>query len=243
MAKFVLPRGALLNTATVAVGALIGLAFGAAIPLAYKDTCVNALGIITVGIGMKMFFASKNIIIVAISIVLGGMLGLLLGLHNGVLAFADWAKTHFGGGGSGNSFQEVLILTSVLFCVGPMTILGCLQDGLENKIELLAIKSTMDGLVAIFFAAAKGSGVLVTAGVVLVVESALTFLAVPLRPLANDAEMLGELSATGGVMLMGIGLGLLQLKEIPVENYLPALVLAPLCVWIWRRFKPAGVPA
>jgi uncharacterized protein len=118
-----------------------------------------------------------------------------------------------------------------------MTLLGCLQDGLEGKIELLAIKSTMDGIAAVFFAAALGPGVLVTAGVVLVVQSAITFLAKPLKPIAGDQELLSEITGSGGVMLMGIGLGLLNIKNLPVATYLPALVLAPLGVVVMRKMK------
>jgi len=111
-----------------------------------------------------------------------------------------------------------------------------MQGRHEGKIELLALKSTMDGVGAIFFAVKSGPAVLATALVVLVVQSAITFAAKPLRPLSEDDDLLAELSAAGGVMLVGTGLGLLAIKSLPVANYLPALVLAPLFVVIGRRF-------
>jgi hypothetical protein len=199
---------------------------------------MNGLGLITVALGLKMFLEAKHILIIAGAIVLGGMIGLALGLQVGIQNFADWAKHVFGGTDAGR-FSEAVLTTSILFCVGPMTLLGCLQDGLEGKIDLIAIKSTMDGIAAIFFAAALGRGVLVTAGVVLVVQSTLTFLAKPLKPIASDQELLSEITGSGGVMLMGIGLGagLLNIKEIPVATYLPALVLAPLGVVVMRKMK------
>jgi len=230
---FRIPLGTLLNTATVAIGALIGLAIGARIPGSYQEVAMSGIALVNVAMGLKMFLQSKNIIIVLAAIAIGGMLGLALGLQAEINSFADWAKHVFGGSGP---FSEAIVTTSILFCVGPMTLLGCIQDGLENKIELLAIKSTMDGITSIFFAATLGSGVLVTAGVVLVVQSALTFMARPLRPLANDPDMLAEVTAVGGIMLVGIALGILNIKHLAMASYIPALFLAPLFVLIARKW-------
>lgn len=229
-----LPRGTLLNTATVIVGSLIGLAIRGWLDPAYQQIALGGIGLLTLGIGIKLFLGSKNILIVAMSIALGGMIGYALGITNGIGHFAEWAKGAFGGQHVG-TFAEGLITTSILFCVGPMTLLGCMQDGLEGKIDLLALKSTMDGVSSIFFAAALGHGVLVSALVVLVVQGALTLGAQALRPVVDDEELLAEVSATGGVILLGIGLGLLDIKKLPTADYLPALALAPLFVWIWRR--------
>jgi uncharacterized membrane protein YqgA involved in biofilm formation len=231
----VLPRGTLLNTATVALGGLIGWAAGARIPESYQELVFSGLGIVTVGLGLKMLLGSKNILVVAAAIALGGMIGMALGFQEAVANMATWMKTTMGVHDDAG-FVDVLITTSVLFCVGPMTLLGCMQDRLEGKIELLALKSTMDGVGAIFFAVKSGPAVLATALVVLVVQSAITFAAKPLRPLSEDDDLLAELSAAGGVMLVGTGLGLLAIKSLPVANYLPALVLAPLFVVIGRRF-------
>lgn len=224
------------------MGACIGLLIGESLQPDYQTIALSGLGLVTVGIGIKLFLGTKNVLIVAMAIALGGMLGLALGISSGMDAFAEWAKGTFGGEGN-QRFNEGLITTSILFCVGPMTLLGCIQDGLQNKIELLALKSTMDGIAAIFFAATMGHGVLVTALVVLVVQSTLTMLAGVLRPLADDEELMSELSAAGGIILMGIGLGLLDIKRLRTEDYLPALLLAPLLVLLFRRFsreKQAG---
>jgi uncharacterized protein len=233
------PRGTLLNTATVAVGALIGLLIGKSLPHAYQDVAMSGLGLVTLGIGIKLFLGTKNILIIAVAVAVGGMLGLALGIHSGIESFAEWAKQTLGGQDN-DRFTEGLIASSVLFCIGPMTLLGCIQDGLEGKIELLALKSTMDGIGAVFFAAATGNGILVTALVVLVVQGALTLMAGVLRPLADDEDMIGELSATGGIILMATGFGLLKIKELHTADYLPALVLAPLLVVVFRRFTSRG---
>ena len=233
----VIPRGTLLNTATVAVGALIGWGVGQHIPLTYRDVVLGGLGLVTLGIGLKMFLEAKHIFIVAFAIAIGGVIGQLLGIQSGIEHFAAWARDVFHGQNSGY-FAEAIVTTSILFCVGPITLLGCLQDALENKIDLLAIKSTLDGLAAIFFAATMGPGVLVTAGVVLVFQSILTFSARPLQPLAKDPELLSEVTGVGGVMMMAIAFSsLLKIIVLPTANYLPGLFLAPLAIVAIRKWR------
>lgn len=204
--------------------------------MAFKDIALSGLGIVTVGIGLKMLIGAKNILVVAAAIALGGVLGMALGVQTGLAGLADWTKGVLGVHDSGG-FVDVMVATSVLFCIGPMTLLGCMQDRLENKIELLSLKSTMDGVGSVFFGAISGPAVLATAAVVLVFQSLLTLAAKPLKPVADDAEMLANLSGAGGVMLVGTGLGLLQIRALPVADYLPALALAPFFVWVGRRFR------
>lgn len=237
-------RGTFLNTATVAVGATIGLLIGKSIPDSYKEVALHGLGLVTVGIGISMFLRAKNPLIAAISVAVGGILGLALGIHAGIAGLAVWTRDHLGAG-NGTTFVQGLITSFVLFCIGPMTLLGCLQDALENKIDLLSLKSTMDGMAAIFLAAALGQGVLVTAVLVLVFQGALTLLARPLRSLASHESALGELSGAGGAILVGTGLGLIGLVDLHTSNYLPAIILAPALAIVFKRFsKPASeIPA
>ncbi|MBI1757335.1 MAG: DUF554 domain-containing protein [Fimbriimonas ginsengisoli] len=231
-------RGTFLNTATVAGGALVGLAIGRRVPPAYEAIVLGATGLVVIGMGLKMFLQARDVVVVAVAVAVGGILGVALGFDTGLHAFSEWARGLFGG--EAGRFNEAVITTSVLYCVGPMTLLGCLQDGLEGKIELLAIKSTMDGITAVFFAAALGPGVLVTAAVILVFQGALTLMARRLRGLASDEALISEMTGAGGVMLMALGLGLLDLKKLPVANFLPAIAAAPACVWLQRRFKHVG---
>jgi uncharacterized protein len=148
-----------------------------------------------------------------------------------VNSFAEWVRQILGG--DQGTFSVGLVTTSVLYCVGPMTLLGCLQDGLEGKSELLRLKATLDGISAIFFAAAFGYGVLLTAFVILVFQGALTLLARPLRPYLSDEAMIAEVSGTGGVLIMAIATGIAGIKSFPVADYLPALLLAPGCVRVF----------
>jgi uncharacterized membrane protein YqgA involved in biofilm formation len=227
-------RGTLLNTATVAIGAISGYFLGKGIPVEYRQAALNGLGLVVCLIGVKMFFESKNAIIVIAAMAVGGILGVLFHIAPGLAAFAEQIRLRFGGGGT---FNEGLITTSVLFCVGPMTLLGCLQDGIEGKIELLAVKSTLDGISAFFFAAALGQGVIVTALIVLIVQGGLTLAARPLHRFAKDEALIAEATAVGGALMLGIGLGLLNIAKLSMETYLPALVLAPLLVVLARRFE------
>ncbi len=226
--------GTLLNTATVLVGSLIGLGLGSQIPEAYLGVALTGLGMVNIGMGVKMFLETKNILVLAIAVGLGGILGAMLGINAGLDQFAEWARQSLGGG---ETFNDGLITASVLFCIGPMTLLGCIQDGLERKSDLLALKSTLDGIASVFLAATLGIGVLVSAAVVLVLQGLLTLLAKQLAPLAKDPEYLAEVTAVGGVLLMMIGLTLAEVKKLSTATYLPALILAPILVAVWRRWE------
>lgn len=229
-------RGTLLNTSTVAGGAIVGLAISRVLQISpsFQGVVLSGLGLVTMGIGVKLFLQSKNLMIVAGAIALGGMLGLAVGIDSGLNLLGEWMKLHLGGGGR---FTEGLVTTSVLYCVGPMTLMGCIQDGLEGKSELLQLKSVMDGITAIFFAAAMGSGVLITALIVLIFQGSLTLMARPLRRYAEDEELMSEATGAGGILMLGIGLGLLDIKHVGIANFLPSLFLAPLFVILSRRFK------
>lgn len=218
----------------MAVGAGIGLVAGSKIPSSVQDTVMAGLGIVVLLMGVKMFFASKNVVLVVAAIALGGILGQALEIPQGFQSFAEWAKHLVGGSGS---FTQAVITTSVLYCVGPMTLLGCLQDGVERKIDILAVKSTLDGITAIFFAAAMGAGVLVTAAVVLVVQGTITLCAKPLERFAKDEATVAEVTATGGAILVGTAFGLLRLRELSMAALLPSLPLAAMIALGTKRIK------
>lgn len=226
-------RGTLLNTATVAVGGFIGWRLGNVVPGEMGRLVLSGLGLITVGLGLKQLLGTRSFPGLAVALVVGGVLGHVAGIQAGVDNFAAWARETLGGTGR---FQEAIVATSVLFCVGPMTLLGCLRDGIEGDIELLAIKSTLDGFAALMFAAAMGPGVLVTAVVLLVFQGTLTLLAKPLKRILEDGALVNEMVAAGGAMLVAIGFGLLEMLELSAASYLPALVLGPLFVIVRRRW-------
>ncbi|MDR3689884.1 MAG: DUF554 domain-containing protein [Fimbriimonas sp.] len=227
-------RGTLLNTATVATGATVGWLVGKQIPGSYQTVALHGLGLVTCGLGVKMFLQSRNPLIAALAMAGGGVIGLAIGIHAGIGELAEWFK-HSLGQGSSPRFVDGLITSFVLFCIGPMTLLGCMQDALEKKSELLSLKATMDGVAAVFLAAASGAGVLVTALLLLIYQGALTLAAGWLRPIAADEELLAETTATGGAILFATGLGLLEIKDLHTANYLPAVFFAPAAVMIGRK--------
>jgi uncharacterized membrane protein YqgA involved in biofilm formation len=183
---------------------------------------------------------SKNLLITAIAVIGGGLLGAAIGIDHGLAAFAETMRGNLGGD---ENFNEGLITASVLFCVGPMTLLGCIKDGLERDIHLLAIKSLFDMVAAFFLAAGLGSGVLVSAAVLLVVQGALTLLARPLRSLAANSQLAAEASAAGGAIMFAIAINLLQLRKVSTEVFLPALLLAPLVAPLFLKKATVQVPA
>jgi uncharacterized membrane protein YqgA involved in biofilm formation len=232
-------RGTLLNTASVAVGASLGLVVGRLVPASYQDVALHGLGLVVLGLGVKMFLASKSPIIVAFSVAIGGVIGLALGLHAGVQSLAEHIQATFGNAGS-SKFAAGMVTSFVLFCVGPLTLLGCLEDALEGKIEILGVKSMLDGISSFFLAAATGAGVLVTAVLLFLFQGSLTLLARPLGGLAKNEAALAEATGAGGAILLGTGLGLLGIMDVHATNYLPAVVLAPITVSLVDLWQKRG---
>lgn len=217
-------RGTALNTLGVLVGGLLGVAGGRWLGASFQEITLLGIGLVTVLMAVKLFLSGQQVLITVAAVVVGGLAGHALGLHAGLEAFAAWVQTSVGGQGT---FSEGLLTAAILFCVGPMTLLGCLREGLTGDAELIQIKSLLDTTAAFFLAAALGVGVVFSAGVVLVVQGTLTLGARAFRPLMDRAELLAEMSAVGGVMLLAVGLNLLGLVAIPVADLLPALALAP----------------
>jgi len=183
-----------------------------------------------------MFMATKNPVVCVAAIALGGILGYALGVQAGLETFAAWAERTVGGQGR---FAEAIVTTSILFCIGPMTLLGCLEDGLTGRSDLLMLKSAMDSVGAFFFAATLGPGVFVTCLVILVYQGALTLLAKRLAFLRDRPTMIAEITAVGGLIIVAVGLGLLSIRPMRVADYLPALVVAPLVLAVIERWEPS----
>lgn len=225
----------MLNTATVAAGSLVGLALGHAIPTSWQSVALTALGLVNMALGVKMFFSCRNVLVVAAALALGGILGAALGISPAVNALAEYLQRVFGFHGQ---FAGGLVTASVLFCVGPMTLLGCIQDAVHGESDLLRLKSLLDGIASVFLAATLGLGVLVSAVVVLLFQGGLTLIGARLQSLAQDETLLAEITATGGAMILAIGLNLADVKHIAVETYLPAMLLVPWFNRIRLRYLP-----
>ena len=233
--------GTVLNIIAVLIGGSIGTILGNRLPAKVQETVMHGLGLMVLVIGVVMASGTGNVLIPLFSVVTGGIIGELMRIEDGMNWLGKQAETRWGGPlGKGRvagwSVTRAFVTSSLIFCVGPMTILGSIQDGLVGDYELLAIKSALDGFAAIPFAATLGPGVLLSVGTVAFVQGGLSALAMGfgggLGDISRETRWVVELTATGGVIILGIGLSLLELKKIRVANLLPGIAIAPLIVWL-----------
>lgn len=242
--------GTLVNVVTVVVGSAIGLLLGHRLPQRTRDTVTDALGLVTLLIGalsaMEVTSAvfsgavgsSAPVLIVLGSLLIGGIVGSLLDIERRLEDFGGWLRFRLSRGRTSSDatdhaararFIEGFVTASLVFCVGPLTILGSLFDGIGLGADELILKATLDGFASIAFAASLGIGVMAAAIAVGAVQGALTlvgFLVGDVLP----APHLASITAAGGLLLVGVGIRLLQIKAVPVGNLLPALLVAPLLV-------------
>lgn len=238
--------GTFLNIATVLVGGTAGLLLGNRLPERTRETLLAGIGLVTLVVGMQMALATRNILIVMFSILLGGVVGEWLQLETHLNTLGEWLKQQFSADDDSSRVSEAFVTASLVFCVGPLTILGAIQDGLLGDYQLLAIKSVLDGFTAMAFAATLGWGVLLSIITLLVYQGGLSLAAMIvagawMTGISRETPAVVELSATGGVLILGIGLLLLDLKQVRVANYLPAIVIAPVLVVLLRTLE-VGVP-
>jgi uncharacterized membrane protein YqgA involved in biofilm formation len=231
--------GTLLNAATVAIGATIGLLIGARMPARIQQTLTDGLGLFTLCIAFALALrllmdsgapAGTDLIVLA-SLLVGAVVGELLKLQDGVEALGDWFQRRLARTDKPSRISEAFVTASLVFCVGPLTILGSIQNGLTGDIQLLAVKSVLDGFAAIAFAATLGAGVYLSILTVLIVQGGLATLAY-LFGASLDPVAVSAASAVGGVILLGVAFRLLDVRRIRVVSFLPALVLAPIGVWL-----------
>lgn len=243
--------GTAVNVATVVVGAVLGRVLGDRLPERTRDLVTDALGLVTLLIAATSAMAvldagladevggSAPMLIVLGSLLLGGIAGSLLRLESRVEALGGRLQRRLSGttdDAERQRFVEGFVVSSLIFCTGPLTILGSLNDGLGNGADQLFLKATLDGFAAVAFAASFGWGVAASAITVVVVQGSLTLLGVALGDVLPDAH-LAAVTATGGLLLVGVALRLLRIREIPVADLLPALLVAPVLVSVVAAFR------
>ncbi len=225
--------GTLINVVTILTGGLLGLILGSRLPERLRQTVMAGLGLFTFAFGLKMFLDTQNALVVLISLLLGAVIGEWLRIEDGLRGIGGWLEAHFtksSNSAQDNRFVRGFLTASLVFCVGPMAILGSIQDGLTGNFQTLAVKAILDGFGALAFASTLGVGVLFSAVVLLGYQGGISLLAAQLQALITPA-MMQELNATGGVILLAFAVGsLLEVKPIRAGNFLPALVIAPLMV-------------
>jgi len=232
--------GMLFNLFTVALGSMVGLLLGNRLPERVQASIMTGLGLVTFVVGLGNANQTGNILIPAISLVIGVLIGEALRIDRALERFGGWLQTHLGGSAAADAreradararFINGFITASLLFCVGPLTFVGSLQDGmgLAAGFQQIAIKSVLDGFAAVAFAASLGIGVAFSLITILIVQGGLSLLGALLGQFMTTPQI-AEMAAAGGLMLMALALALLDIKRPPVANFLPALVIAPLIV-------------
>jgi uncharacterized membrane protein YqgA involved in biofilm formation len=234
--------GTLINIAAVLIGGTLGTLLGSRLPEKIRDTVMSGLGIVTLVLGFSMALQSKNLLIVMGSVLLGGVLGEWWRIEDGLEAIGRWLEAKFGrpdDEASGRSVTRAFVTASLVFCVGPMTVVGSVLDGLTGNYQLLAVKSLLDGFASLAFAASLGPGVLFSVLTILIYQGGLSLAArsfgAGLVGIQSDTPAVVEMGATGGVLIIGIGLLLLNLKRIRVSNFLPAIAIAPAVVVLLEK--------
>jgi len=219
--------GTLVNTGTVIAGSLLGLLLGNILPERLRDTVMKGLGLCTLFIGITGMLDGSNALITIISIAVGAVIGELCDLDGHLNRFADGLEKKFQKTRSGGaSLAEGFITASLVFCVGAMTIVGALNDGLTGNHEMLFTKATLDFVSSMIFASSLGIGVLIAAAAVLVIEGGIACLAGLAAPLLQqNAATIPEMTVVGSVLIMGLGLNLLGVTKLKVMNYVPAIFL------------------
>lgn len=230
--------GTFVNVAAILIGGVIGIFFGARLSEQLKATVIAGMGLFVLAIGMQMFLKTENALVVLGALLIGAMLGEWWRIEDRLEALGEWLERKFarGDGSSSSRFVRGFMSASLIFCTGPMAILGSISDGLRGDYLTLSIKSVLDGFITIAFSSTLGVGVLFSVIPVFLYQGAISLLAYQLNTVFSDV-MINEMTATGGVLLMGLSISsLLELKKIRVGNFLPALAIAPLIVYILSLF-------
>ena len=227
--------GTAINVATVIAGAGVGVFVGHRIPEAMRETVVQVIGLVTIAIGIKDAIGTHNMVFPLVGMVLGAIIGELLQIERRLELVGEKLKQRFSRDSETDStFVAGFVTASLLYCVGPLTILGAIEDATGKTPQLYIIKGSLDGFMSIIFSAVYGIGVMFSAVSVLIVQGVLTLLGTSLDSLL-DERMRTELFAAGGLAVVAIGLNLLAIKKIRLGSLLPGLVVTPILVAIFAR--------
>ena len=221
--------GTLINTATVLVGGSVGIAMGNKIPERVRIIVVQVIGMLTIGLGLSDLLKTHNMVFPLLGMVFGAVIGEVMRIEDRLEGLGEVIRKRFAKRQDPGPFISGFVTASLLFCIGPLTILGAIQDASGATPQLYIIKGTLDGFMSVIFGAIHGVGVLFSAVSVFIVQGTLTLFGTSLDSLLND-RMRIELFATGGLAVMAIGLNLLEIKKIRLGSLLPGLIITPILV-------------
>lgn len=222
--------GTIINSLAVVIGGTAGMFLKQAMPERFKTIYFQAVGLFTLAIGVSMVWRLGHVLIIVSTLVIGAITGELLKLDEKTERLGDYVKGILKT--NDNKFTDGLISSFLLFCVGSMTILGAIQEGMEGKMDLLLTKSIMDFFSAILLASAFGSGVIVSAIPLFIYQGVLTLSAKYASNFFNE-EIVNGISGMGGILLIGLAIDILEIKRIKLINMLPALVFVTIALWLF----------
>ena len=229
--KILIMWATLVNAAAIIVGGIIGTVFNRALPQRYQVILFQGLGLFVVVLGISMSIKMEYVLVSVFSIILGGLIGEFLRIDKQLYTFGEWIKRSLKF--KNEKFTEGFVSTSLIYCIGAMAVLGSIEAGTGNFPTILLTKSAMDGFSAIAFAAAMGFGVIFSAIPVFLYQGSITVITLLFADALNMA-IINEMSAVGGILIVGIGINLLEIKEIKIVNLLPSLVLVIVLMMIFQ---------
>lgn len=233
-----MPYATFVNAIAVLLGGILGLLLGQRFPDKIKTITFQAIGLFTLLLGMNMALQGKEMILMIFSLILGGILGEILHLESNVNALGEWLRKKVRI--KNERFSEGLTTSFLIFCVGSMTILGAIEEGINQNMTLILTKSVLDGFTAIALATVYGSGVLFVVIPLVIFQGGITVLASQAQAIFSP-YIIQEMGAVGGVLILGLGLSLLEVKQIRVLNLLPALLFIVLFTLL-KPFVVAYIP-
>lgn len=216
-------KGTIVNCVMIALGGGLGLLLKSKISPKYQETIMQGLGLSVLLIGLTMAIKTQNVLIVTISMIIGAVIGELIDIDGKLNRAGERLSARFRS--SGGMIGKAFVTTSLVYCIGAMAIIGALQDGLTGDASTLYAKAMLDGTAAVIFTATLGIGVILSIIPVLIYQGSITLLATWLAPLLTDA-VICEVTAVGGLLIVGIGLSLLKICQIKIANLLPAVLVA-----------------
>jgi uncharacterized protein len=226
--------GTIVNVIAVIAGSLIGLILNRKLPERFVQIFFQVVGLFTIFLGLIMALETTHELHMIMALILGALVGEILRLDNLMEKFASFLKSKLNIGNE--KFTEGLLTAFLLFCMGSLTILGAIQEGMGGGVKLLLIKSLMDGVSSIALASGLGIGVLFSAIPLLIYQGGITLLASGFGEFFPEI-IITEMSAVGGILLLGLGINILEIKKINVMNMLPALVIIVLLIWLLPDFS------
>ncbi len=221
--------GTFVNVIAVLVGSSLGLLLNKSLPERFIKIFFQVMGVFTIFLGISMALKSTHVLHMVMALIAGSLIGEALNLQSGMERFGDWLKKKIKF--KSDKFTDGLLTAFLLYCVGSMTIIGAFEEGMGGSPKLLLIKSLMDGVSSIALASGLGIGVMFSVVPLIIFQGGLTLLAMFFGDFFPEI-MITELTAVGGILLMGLGIDILEIKKIKVMNMLPALVMILLFLWL-----------